>query len=212
MTQPRVLRQIVAMGGGGFSMEPQNPRLDDYVLALMKRKTPRVCFVPTASGDSAGYIERFHAALKRRRRPPFHRPKTLPLRKLAPQRQSLFRPQSRPPRHRNPTPHPLSRNARLNPPSPAPAKPPAPIAKSPVPSGCRATSAAKCRAKARPSFQNQVYGERSMDRGRPAPALSVPLAAERRKNVAHGVSASAVDSVHPCVQSPSGATELLPFK
>jgi dipeptidase E len=66
MSSPKVLPQIVAMGGGGFSMEPQNTRLDDYVLSLTKFKTPRVCFVPTASGDSAGYIERFHAAFKNR--------------------------------------------------------------------------------------------------------------------------------------------------
>ena len=66
MSQAKKLRQIVAMGGGGFSMEPQNLLLDDYVLALTKRKNPRVCFVPTASGDSAGYIERFHTAFKNR--------------------------------------------------------------------------------------------------------------------------------------------------
>jgi hypothetical protein len=31
---------IVAMGGGGFSMEPDNPRLDDYVLSLVERPRP----------------------------------------------------------------------------------------------------------------------------------------------------------------------------
>ena len=39
---------IVAMGGGGFSMEPDNPLLDDFVLGLSPRKPARVCFVPTA--------------------------------------------------------------------------------------------------------------------------------------------------------------------
>ena len=47
-------RHIVAMGGGGFSMEPDNPRLDDFVLSLAGKPSPRVVFVPTASGDSAG--------------------------------------------------------------------------------------------------------------------------------------------------------------
>ena len=28
--------QIVAMGGGGFSMEPENPLLDRYVLSLAR--------------------------------------------------------------------------------------------------------------------------------------------------------------------------------
>src|ERR1700685_2510035 len=56
-------RHIVAMGGGGFSMEPRNPRLDDFVLSLARRKgRPRICFVGTASGDSDTYITRFHAA------------------------------------------------------------------------------------------------------------------------------------------------------
>jgi dipeptidase E len=57
--------QIVAMGGGGFSMEPENPLLDDYVLSLARqhrRGVPRVCFVPTASGDSDSYIAKFRAA------------------------------------------------------------------------------------------------------------------------------------------------------
>ena len=54
-------RHIVAMGGGGFSMEPRNPRLDDFVLSLARRKRrPRVCFVGTASGDSDWYIRRFY--------------------------------------------------------------------------------------------------------------------------------------------------------
>ena len=56
------VRQIVAMGGGGFSMEPENPLLDQYILGLAEREKPRVCFLPTASGDSARYITRFYSA------------------------------------------------------------------------------------------------------------------------------------------------------
>src|SRR3954463_7953145 len=41
--------QIVAFGGGGFSMEAGNPLLDDYVLSLTGAERPRVCFLPTAS-------------------------------------------------------------------------------------------------------------------------------------------------------------------
>ena len=55
-------RQIVAFGGGGFSMESGNPLLDDYVLSLAGRDRPRVCFVPTASGDADHYIVRFYRA------------------------------------------------------------------------------------------------------------------------------------------------------
>jgi dipeptidase E len=50
------------MGGGGFSMEPDNPLLDDFVLSLARRTPARVCFIPTASADSAHYIVKFYRA------------------------------------------------------------------------------------------------------------------------------------------------------
>ena len=50
------------MGGGGFSMEPENPLLDDFVLGLARRHPARVCFVPTASADAPAYIVRFYRA------------------------------------------------------------------------------------------------------------------------------------------------------
>ncbi|AST90770.1 peptidase E [Sutcliffiella cohnii] len=56
------MRQIIAMGGGGFSMEPDNLLLDHYILAQVKKNSPKICFVPTASGDQTNYIERFYKA------------------------------------------------------------------------------------------------------------------------------------------------------
>jgi peptidase E len=59
------------MGGGGFSMEPDNPLLDRFILGLAgdraaragrDRARPRICFLPTASGDAEGYVADFHAA------------------------------------------------------------------------------------------------------------------------------------------------------
>jgi dipeptidase E len=52
--------QIVAFGGGGFSMEAGNPLLDDYVLSLTGSERPRMCFLPTASGDADHYVVRFY--------------------------------------------------------------------------------------------------------------------------------------------------------
>src|SRR4051794_27858062 len=49
------------MGGGGFTMEPDNPALDAFVLSLATRSWPRICFLPTASGDPAEQIRAFHA-------------------------------------------------------------------------------------------------------------------------------------------------------
>jgi len=54
-----ITRHIVALGGGGFSME-SSPVLDDYILGLARRDRPRICFVPTASGDSDNYTVRFY--------------------------------------------------------------------------------------------------------------------------------------------------------
>ena len=57
-------RQIVAFGGGGFSMESGNPLLDDFVCSLTGNIRPRVCFLPTASGDADHYIVRFYNAFR----------------------------------------------------------------------------------------------------------------------------------------------------
>jgi dipeptidase E len=54
-------RQIFAMGGGGFTMEPNNPLLDDYVLSLSPATEPRILFLPTASGDTTAQINAFKA-------------------------------------------------------------------------------------------------------------------------------------------------------
>ena len=54
------IAQIVAFGGGGFSMEAGNPLLDDYVLSLTNAERPKVCFLPTASGDADHYVVRFY--------------------------------------------------------------------------------------------------------------------------------------------------------
>jgi len=66
------LGQIVAMGGGGFSMEPDNPLLDNYILGLSPAEQPKICFIPTASGDSDKYIVRFYTAFMQRQCVPAH--------------------------------------------------------------------------------------------------------------------------------------------
>ena len=64
---------IVAMGGGGFQMEPDNPLLDDHVLALARagagRARPRICLIPTASHDDDGLIGDFERLFASRAEP-----------------------------------------------------------------------------------------------------------------------------------------------
>jgi dipeptidase E len=57
---PTLPPQIIALGGGGFSLERGGTLLDDYVLQQLASPRPRVCFLPTASGDADHYIVRFY--------------------------------------------------------------------------------------------------------------------------------------------------------
>ncbi|WP_042224408.1 Type 1 glutamine amidotransferase-like domain-containing protein [Oceanobacillus manasiensis] len=75
------MRQAIAMGGGGFSMEPDNPLLDLYIMQQSKKLTPEICFIPTASGDSDNYISRFYDFFEKQNCKPSHL--------------SLFKPQTR---------------------------------------------------------------------------------------------------------------------
>jgi peptidase E len=65
---------IVTLGGGGFSMEPENLALDHYVLSIASTPRPRVCFLGTASGDSVVYLANFYAAMSRLDCTPSHLP------------------------------------------------------------------------------------------------------------------------------------------
>ena len=53
-------------------MESANTLLDDHVLALTGVGRPRVCFLPTASGDADHYIVRFYRAFASSRCEPSH--------------------------------------------------------------------------------------------------------------------------------------------
>lgn len=58
---------ILTLGGGGFSMsEDGTSLLDDFLLTLINKPRPKVCFVGTASGDSSTYVERFLRAFQSR--------------------------------------------------------------------------------------------------------------------------------------------------
>jgi ATP-dependent RNA circularization protein (DNA/RNA ligase family) len=58
------MKQIIALGGGGFLMEPENPLLDTYILAPAGKARPKICFVPTASGDSEKMVAAFYDFFK----------------------------------------------------------------------------------------------------------------------------------------------------
>jgi dipeptidase E len=64
--------QIVAFGGGGFSTTGCSTPLEEHLLALTREQRPRVCFLPTASGDADHYVVRFYRAFPASRCEPSH--------------------------------------------------------------------------------------------------------------------------------------------
>lgn len=79
-------KRIVAIGGGGFLMEDGRSPIDDYILTLAAKPCPRICFIPTPSGDSEEHLDKFYAAFSPRDCRPSHlaffrrqRPNALPL-------------------------------------------------------------------------------------------------------------------------------------
>ena len=55
-------RQIIAIGGGGFYRDSENLALEKYVIQQTGAESPRVCFVPTASGEPDHYLSSFYAS------------------------------------------------------------------------------------------------------------------------------------------------------
>jgi dipeptidase E len=65
-------KQIIAMGGGGFSTEPDSSLLDQYILDQARRSKPRICFLGTASGDAENYLLRFYTSFLKLKCNPTH--------------------------------------------------------------------------------------------------------------------------------------------
>lgn len=62
---PDVPPRRLALLGGGFSTEDDG-LLDDWLLGQARTPRPKVCFLPTASGDALAYTERFLTAFRTR--------------------------------------------------------------------------------------------------------------------------------------------------
>lgn len=66
------MKQIIAMGGGGFLMEPENSMLDRYILQQSKKANPKICCIGTASGDAQSMIDNFYSFFNEENCEPSH--------------------------------------------------------------------------------------------------------------------------------------------
>ncbi|MGA9882886.1 MAG: peptidase E [Candidatus Acidiferrales bacterium] len=66
--------QIIAIGGGGQFLDSGNPPLQRYVLRQVRRSNPKICFVPTATGDDSAYTAKFYSTFSKLRCRPTHLP------------------------------------------------------------------------------------------------------------------------------------------
>ena len=56
------MKQIIAIGGGGFGREIKDLKIEKYIVDQSKARTPKICFIPTATGDDQAYIDTFYKA------------------------------------------------------------------------------------------------------------------------------------------------------
>ena len=65
-------KHIVAIGGGGFGRNSTSILIEKYILNISGKNTPKICFLPTATGDNDNYIVRFYSIFTRLNCKPSH--------------------------------------------------------------------------------------------------------------------------------------------
>ena len=59
------IKNIVAIGGGGFGRSLGSLEIEKYIISLVNKRNPRICFIPTASGDNDLYKLNFYRAFSK---------------------------------------------------------------------------------------------------------------------------------------------------
>jgi dipeptidase E len=54
------MRQIIAIGGGGFGRTTHENHIEQYILDQSSKSNPKILFIPTASAEPPDYIENFY--------------------------------------------------------------------------------------------------------------------------------------------------------
>ena len=65
-------RNIIAIGGGGFGGSPGQGIIEQYILNKTRKKRPKICFIPTATGDNEAYKVNFYSTFTKLNCEPIH--------------------------------------------------------------------------------------------------------------------------------------------
>ena len=66
------MKQIIAIGGGGFGRNPQQSLIEQYILDQAKSNRPKILFIPTATGELDSYIVNFYKVFSKLQCTPNH--------------------------------------------------------------------------------------------------------------------------------------------
>ena len=59
------MRQVIAIGGGGFGRTQQSNLIEQYILDQSDQDIPNICFIPTATGDLDPYIVNYYSVFSK---------------------------------------------------------------------------------------------------------------------------------------------------
>ena len=65
-------KQIIAIGGGGFGMNPSDGIIEKYIINQSEKVRPKICFIPTATGDNEAYKVNFYSTFSKLNCSPSH--------------------------------------------------------------------------------------------------------------------------------------------
>ena len=66
------MKQIIAIGGGGFGRNPQQHLIEQYILDQATSDWPNILFIPTATGELDSYIVNFYKVFSKLQCNPNH--------------------------------------------------------------------------------------------------------------------------------------------
>ena len=65
-------KQIIAIGGGGFGRNPGEGIIEKYIIEQSEKETPKICFIPTATGDNEAYKVNYYSTFSQLSCTPSH--------------------------------------------------------------------------------------------------------------------------------------------